>query len=204
MFRILGTATLVIVVSTADATITADHFLWASGRLPESDFEFFTYRVQVHVSTTPGHADDDDWTAAGLDASLTGGVFYQDPHNGHNPPNPDFFAAWPDLEYDSYYTSPGNYPNTDYDGTFVSFDPWDTDTRLGADWFDTVDTGNGDFVIAQFTVLPDEPDWVVTGLLLYAAADTGGQLFEYAFTIPEPGVLALLTVGVLAVVRRRR
>lgn len=201
--RILAALVVITISSAADATITADHFLWDWGTLPESGEEFFTYRLQVHVTTTPGHADDDDWTAAGLDARLTGGVFHQYLWGG-NPPNPAYFPDHPDLEYDTYYTSPADYPNTDYDGSHVGIAGMDHPTELDTDWFDTVYTGNGDFVIQQFTVLPSEPDWTVTGLLQYAARDTMGQLFDLEFTVPEPGGTMLLALGALVLVRQRR
>ena len=118
MLRILAVVTALMIVSSSGATITADHVLWDSGTLPESGEEFFTVRLQVHVTTTPGHTDGDDWTSASLRAHLDGGIFYQNPLGG-NPPNPAFFGLFPDMEYDSYFTSPADYPNTTYDGTII-------------------------------------------------------------------------------------
>ncbi len=203
MFKIMIAMAVLVITASANATITAGHYLWESGTLPDSGEAFVSYRIWVDVGYSPGSPEEDDWWAAGLNADLTGGIFYQDPH-GANPPNPAYFDSYPDLEYDSYYTSPGDYPNTDYygayaGGSFPPEDPWELDT----DWFDTIDTGNGNFVIAQFTVLPTDPDWIVTGHVQYASRHSGSEIFDYFFTIPEPATLSLLGLGVLAIARRR-
>ncbi len=203
MFRTMAVMTLVLMGTAASATITAGHYLWESGALPDSGEAFVSYRVWVDVSSSPGVPGEDDWTAAWLDAELTGGIFYQNTDVGANPPNPAYFESYPDAEYDTYYTSPGDYPNRDYDGAIVGIAGYDSPTTLWTGWFDTIDTGNGNFVIAQFTVLPAESDWILTGHLEYAARHTAGELFYHYFTIPEPATLSLLGLGVLAGVRRR-
>jgi hypothetical protein len=59
-------------------------------------------------------------------------------------------------------------------------------------------------VIQQFTVLPSEPDWVVTGRLQYAARHSGSEIFDHFFTVPESATLSLLALGVLTITTRRR
>jgi len=158
-----------------------------------------------------------DWTATGIEAILHGPVrFHQDAANDTDPPNPMFFTIpgfW-DSEYTSYFTSPGDYPNGPHVGGVVSFAlREETPTRIRADFFDTIDTGNGRFDLVQLSIVPVDPNdpefwdfgnWYLELHLLYAAANTGGELFELHTLIPEPGSLALLALGAAALVRRGR
>jgi hypothetical protein len=97
---------------------------------------------------------------------LYGGVFFQHPVGSDGPPDPDDFPQFPDLQYDTFYTSPFCWPNVEdpsWDCFKVGFAyaPISEPTRLIADWF-LVPDGNdyaGDFTIARFTVIPDDPEW---------------------------------------------
>jgi hypothetical protein len=212
MKKLLATAAMLAFVAAANATITASFSEWASGTLT-TGAAYTSYRIYVQLSDTPPDephgwtAGPDDWTASGLDLdlSLGGGVFYQDAL-GANPPNPDVFPSFPDAEYDSYYTSPGDYPNTTYSGAVVGIaSTADTPTQLDTDWFDTATVENppghtAQFVIAQFTIL-GEHDLLGIGSDVYAARNSGGVLFT--LIIPEPGSLALLGLVGLALFRPR-
>ncbi len=200
MSKIIVLIAMLTIVAAANATVTAGHYLWSTGTLLDGT-PYESFRIFVEVTDTPGGGPD-DWTAAGLDLDLAGGTFYQDPLGG-NPPEPALYPMHPDLEYDTYYTSPGDYPNRDYVGGVVGIaGTADTDTVLDTDWFDRIDSGHGEFIIAQMTVLPTEPDWLGTGVLYYD--DRGGSsLEEYHFTIPEPATLTLVLLGGLAWMRRR-
>lgn len=120
-------------------------------------------------------------------------------------------AFVPDAALTSYYTGAADCPNTSYDGSVIGVASiHDTATFVDTDWFDIVDAGNGDFVIVQFTVIPDDPDsWdpmdpaggALDGWLRYAARSSGGHLFSGP--APEPGTFALPALGGLAALRRR-
>ena len=177
-------ACVLVSVAAVRAEITANLFVHKVGPLQETGEQFVTYRVAALVS------DTDDWTSAQMTATVTDATFYQDTDNDGNPPDPSGFSSYPDSEFTSYFTSAGEYPNQAYSGNVVGFSsgPVETATSLTADWFDLVDTGDGTFVIAQITVLPDSSSWSgQVDLTVYSVADPGGVADSFTISAADYG-----------------
>ncbi len=200
------TIALLVTAVAAQAEIIP-HVEWGyQGYLSDGTTYVYSFDLKVDV------IGDDAWTlAAGVEVGepwvvVTGGTFYQDPDNDTNPPDPGAFAEFPDSEHTSFYTTHLGYPNVPDIGVGPSFayGPADTPTGLVADWY-LVPDGNdypGTFTLARFTVVPNEGEgaWVVVDMMI-SSRDTISQYYHWES--PEPGTLTLLTVGGLALLRRR-
>jgi hypothetical protein len=137
------------------------------------------YDLQVVIT------DNDDWTASGVVVSVDG-MFYQHGIADADTPQSNFWSAMPSLEYDSFFCT------RDFTSPGFAEGPFNSDDEIVASWFDTVNTGNGTYTIARFTV--------TSGTTLHIEGDstanhTGGQLHHYVFDVdlnmgtPCPGDL---------------
>jgi hypothetical protein len=206
MKKLLVLVTVLAFAMTANASITAS--LVYNGQ-PLGDCTH-TYDVLVTIADDPGPpVNPDDWTVAGMNATLTGACVFIN-NETFNPPTMYYGNA-----NDSYFTSPDLYPNNPTSVQSVSFaDPAavvETAQRRFGEWYDTVDTGAGTFVIHRLSILcdpcpPEEECWMHIDLQV-GAANTGGTLFPFSWDVmvcvPEPASLALLALGGLALIRRR-
>jgi hypothetical protein len=167
MLRQLLLATSALVASTAARAEISGVYLEPvyEGYLTEQPEAYVAcYDLKVEITGA------DAWTlASGVEPDepwvyLCGGVFFQHPMGSDGPPDPNLFEQYPDLRYDSFYTSHLCWPNTEDQGSLCggfAGPAINEPTRLTAAWFWTPD-GNfypGTFTIARFTVIPDSPDW---------------------------------------------
>lgn len=195
--RLLATSVALLFGATASATITAT---WMDLGSPLGEGTW-TLDIVVTLTDGPNPGDPDDWTVAVMTAELTGGATFID-FDPFNPP-----PIWWIHPYDTFFTSPQWFPNTTEEG-FVSFvpgSPIETPEYRFGEWYDTVDTGNGEFVIARLSVNDPGVEADLDIFLQVTAANTGPQFFDYEWRIPvpEPGSLVLLALGVPALIRRR-
>jgi hypothetical protein len=152
--RIMLIGTGLLIVAGASGAFHSVEWV-AAGELPNSGLYFEQYRVRIVLG------EGEEWTGAELSGSLNGGAsFYQHEVADFNPPNPVLFTipGFEDLEYTSFYTSPGEWPNTAYQGgVVIVLNEVATPQQIGATWCDDVTVyGPGEFVIAQITLVYDE------------------------------------------------
>jgi len=163
--KLLAVGWTLTFATLAGAEITNVEFIKVfEGNLPDSGIYVSSWDLVVTIE------GDDAWTCAGGRQVgepwvwICPGTFYQDPVGSDIQPNPAFFEYYPDLEYDSFYTTHLGWPNTPDQGVVpnFAFGPINEPRRLTADWCWTPD-GNyypGTYTIARFTVIPgDEDDW---------------------------------------------
>ena len=202
MNKSLAAMSILLFVAGANAAITAS--LVDMGQM---GLGTRTYDVTVTVTDDPN--DPDDWVTCWMSATLTGCCTFAnlDPYNP--PVLPYLYHTW----WDSFFTSPEFFPNTPNSGAVSFADPnavvESPQLRFG-EWYDTADTGSGEFVLHRLTMFCDDDCTEECWLNIHfetAALNTGWQYFPYDWSvmvcIPEPGSLALLALGGLTLIRRR-
>ncbi len=148
---------------------------------------------------------DTDWTNQRLDLTLTQGSIYQDGFGGDTQPNPLFFSIAPSLQWDTFFTTPGGFPNTAGTGTAPGFAGTNTitSTTLGVSWFDSVTNAPGTYTVARLT-LSDNAVGAYSGNGFDAQSGGTGTYFSGNINVPEPASLAVLGLGAVALMARKR
>lgn len=147
--------------------------------------------------------DGDRYQAHEIATTLDTGTLYSHPFQtaGALPPNAAFIPSFPDLAYDSFLSTPYDYPNPDTAINGAST-PGTTEDATGINGGIFV-AGNtaidGDFVLVRLTVSADAVGEAVGRVV--TTENLAG--YDYVIPIPEPGSLALLALGGLALIRRR-
>jgi hypothetical protein len=160
-----------------------------------NDGTYYTYDLVVTITGT--HAGD-PW-AGTWGMAETDGTFFEHGEGGDGAPEPALFVVYPALAYDSFWTTPVLYPNTDVAGSpqFI-YAPIKEAQYREANWYDMLEHEGGTYTIARYTV-KDSPFLHVYGSTVLRYHN---PLWFFDLTIPEPGTLALLGLG-LALMRRR-
>jgi len=184
-----------------------------------TDFDYYTF--DLHVTLSNG----DDWTSTSLDAAITSGDAQFNPRRVNlkpaTPPGDGPPAKWADR-WGNQASTGNDWPNT-FDNSNSSYATAGTisssATSLSITWFDTGDDSGlfTDFVNFRMTLSQNKGmnplTLQVTNQLVgsasgkYSSKQGGGSLFPYSFNIyrtPEPTTLALLALGGLAGLIRRR
>lgn len=155
---------------------------------------------------------ENPWTNTDLTATATGTTFFYAGAPFGAPgaaPNSGFFGFDPTLEYNTFGAGPLQWPNNPTGATAASSNPgsiWNA-TEISAGWFDTNALGEpaGSWVVARMTVERTE-NYTLSGFLRGFSNQSGGvgSDFPFEIVVPEPSTLALLAIGAVAGLIRRR
>ena len=176
MHRLIILTTCLASYSNVTIAQTTNLTVFASGTLPDSGQQFVTYRLWVD----PG--DEHEWSIASMEATIQGATYFQSCDNDGNPLDPNMFGTYPDSAFTSYYTVVASYPNTlesSINAAILPGSPVETDTHLFCEWL-TWSPCAGAGVIAQFTIIPDSPNWSGTVMGVIYTLDYEGGPYPYS------------------------
>lgn len=150
-----------------------------------------------------------DWLSAVLAIELTSGDIYQHPAGGNTSPNPILIPAYNALEYDTYVSNGvvGEAVSTAAaaDLGYAAIEA-DVDT-FALSWYTTEGDDLGILALVRATLSTDaQGSWQFRA----TASPAGGPAVELAgnvvdgYMVPEPATMALLGLGGLAALIRRK
>ena len=117
---------------------------------------------------------DDDWTSTDVTATVDGS-FYQHPNFDDSVPQTSFWASFPSLQFDSFFSAP------EFAVPGFAQGPDVTNDSMSAIWFDTNTTPEGTYTIARFTVTSGT---MLTMSGTTTAHHTAGELLPFSFDVP--------------------
>ena len=141
----------------------------------------------------------DDWHSTYAFAETTGFYFYDYPNFVGDVPVPGLWSVFPASEYDSYYMNPEGLIAP----LFFAQGPITFENHKEAEWYDDPPNGGaGVYAIARYTI-PEGEYLYVDGW--HTSVNSGGDIipFHVDNSVPAPGSLLLLSMGSLAIRRRR-
>ena len=180
MKRIAMLVLVVMVIGQASQPVWAD-----TGAFLDSGYPVYLTDGRIaHVYTLYFWWSEGEFAAAWgmhVETDCTWEVFQDHQFGGDLPPNPAYFGIDPDLQFDTFVTGPcWDNPECEH-GPQVGYSS-ETPTTYDVQWMDMAPTSEGEAIIAQITIVTDDPTITPSfnGELIWASVQNP-QLQTYVF-----------------------
>lgn len=157
-------------------------------------------------------SSDNDWTNSEANLSVTGSSFWYASGAFAAPagdaPVGALVGVDPEIQFHTFGAGPNQFPNNPTGAAPASPTPgstWGADS-ISAGYFDTSNDGAISDLVNLRLVVEATGDYVISGVLDVFTTGSGGVAtpFNFEIVVPEPGTFALLALGGLAGLIRRR